>query len=649
MPYGSKCSFSFDKRLMQTVQSMVSHSFHIHCPGNQLHPNSAVYCLRCHINYFILVTLQSLCSTLLTSASLHYSDQPRPFLDLSGGLVRLNRSENGLEHWKSIALRKREDRESILAKYPQWRPESHIPPEVKDVSKVLFDELSSTEIDIVRSDATSLLDSIRDRRYNCAQVIRAYCHAATLAQDLTNCLSEIFFDEALRRAEELDIYMEQTGKPYGPLHGLPVSVKDHIMIKGKDTSTGYIAWCYKTVADNDAVAVDILRKAGAILFVKTNNPQTLLSLETDNNIFERTTNPFNRELTPGGSSGGESALIAFHGSPLGLGTDIGGSIRLPAACTGLYGFKASVGRIPHKGLLGSHNGMDAIVGVLGPIARSARDLALFCRVMLHFEPWLAEPPLLEIPWKQDVVEGKGIASKLCFAILWDDGVLKPQQSILDALEHCRTQLIAAGHTVIDWIPMDHKEAWELITKLYFLDGGAEYEAVLKESGEPPVPQTKWIMSQVPNSGKPFSVAEIFQLNLQREAFRQKLLDHWNNTRKQTGTDTPIDAIITPVAPTLAPRHETTQWWGYTSYWNLADYPAVVFPVGRYGNVWGGKGQAFTTASYFGSDGHFREQWDPTLRESIPVCLQLIGRRLNEEKVLGVLNVVEEVLQRKESR
>ncbi|KAL5535682.1 hypothetical protein ACEPAF_3776 [Sanghuangporus sanghuang] len=537
-----------------------------------------------------------------------------------------------LSPWQTIARRKRFDREVNLNQYPQWRLRSKVPADRRDVSKVLDDELSSEESEIVRFDATEIVTLVKERRFTSLQVIQAHCHAAVVAQDLTNCLSEVFFDEAVQRAKELDDHLQRTGETYGPLHGVPVSVKDHIMVKGKDTSTGYAAWCYKTVAEKDAVAVDILRKAGAILYVKTNNPQTLLSLETNNNIFGRTSNPYDRDRTAGGSSGGESALIAFHGSPLGLGTDIGGSIRLPAGCTGLYGFKASVARIPHKGLLGSHDGMDAIIGVLGPITRSARDLSLFCRVMLLYEPWLVEPPLLEIPWKQDVVDGAGLPSRLCFAILWDDGVFPPEPAINEALAECKSVLTGKGYVVIDWEPIGHKEAWDLLTKLYFLDGGEEYWDVLKESGEPPVPQTEWILNQAPNGGKPFTVAEIFRLNLQREAFRQKLLEHWNNTASRTGLNRAVDAIITPVAPTLAPKHGKTEWWGYTSYWNLADYPAAVFPVGY-------AGQFLDKVEKDGESGQQSTTRDD-LYDNLPVCLQLVGRRLNEERLLGILNVVD---------
>lgn len=177
----------------------------------------------------------------------------------------------------------------------------------------------------------------------------------------------------------------------------------------------------------------------------------------------------------------------MHGSPLGLGTDIGGSIvsvrwmndrisltdssldvqRIPAAHCGLYGLKGSVCRMPHAGLMGSHDGMDAIIGALGPIATSARDLALFCRVMLEYQPWLVEPPLIEMPWKQEIVDGEGIPKKLTVAILWDDGVVKPHPPILDALKYTKDALLRAGHDVINWNPIDHKLHWEILVNVYF--------------------------------------------------------------------------------------------------------------------------------------------------------------------------------------
>ncbi|KAI0931510.1 hypothetical protein AcW1_001101 [Taiwanofungus camphoratus] len=548
--------------------------------------------------------------------------------------------------WREIARRKVRDRQALLDRWPHWHLKEDVPESRRDVSVLPMSQLTPREHEIVHQDATSLVALLRNRRYTAVEVVKAFCHVATIAQGLTNCLTEVMFEEGLQRAAELDRHMEQTGQVVGPLHGLPVSIKDHIRVKGHDTSTGYIAWAYKKIAANDAVAVDILRKAGAVIYVKTANPQTLLSLETHNNIYGRTCNPFNRTLTPGGSSGGESALIAVHGSPMGIGTDIGGSIRIPAAHMGLYGLKGSVARMPHAGLEGSHDGMDAIVGALGPLATSARDLALFCRVMLQYEPWLVEPPLLEIPWKQSVVEGEGIPKRLSIAILWDDGVVCPHPPILDALKRTRDALVTAGHDVISWNPVDHKEAWNLILKLYFLDGGEEYRQTM--AGEPPVPQSEWIMSQVPNDNKPFSVPEIFKLNLAREEFRSRIAAHWNDTRSRTATGRPVDAVLSPVAPTLAPPHDTTRWWGYTSYWNLMDFPAVVFPTARfvargYSPLDTSKDFAVDAVPRNPVEEFVRKQWVPETYDNASISLQLIGRRLNEERVLGMLHVVEDAI------
>ena len=123
--------------------------------------------------------------------------------------------------------------------------------------------------------------------------------------------------------------------------------------------------------------------------------------------------------------------------------------------------------MPHAGLLGSHDGMDAIVGVLGPLTRSARDLRFFCKVMLDYKPWMMEPQLIEIPWKDDIARGLGIPEKLSFAILWDDGVVTPHPPIKEALEKTRDALVAAGHNVVDWQPLQHQYAWDLIVCALF--------------------------------------------------------------------------------------------------------------------------------------------------------------------------------------
>jgi amidase len=163
-----------------------------------------------------------------------------------------------------------------------------------------------------------------------------------------------------------------------------------------------------------------------------------------------------------------------------------------------------------------------------------------------------------------------------------------------------------------------------------------------------VPQTEWIMSQVPNGGRPFLVADIFKLNLEREAFRAKMAAYWNKSERLTTTGRPVDAILSPVAPTLAPPHDTTRWWGYTSYWNLMDYTAAVFPIGRFE---ASSYRRLDVSAEFvvppeprnAIDGFVQSQWEPVTYDNAAVSLQLVGRRLHEERILGVLRKVEDAL------
>lgn len=137
-----------------------------------------------------------------------------------------------------------------------------------------------------------------------------------------NCSLEFFPEMALAQAKELDAYYEKNKKTVGPLHGLPISLKDQFRIKGLETSMGYVAWIGK-YDTKDSTLVTILRKAGAVFYVKTSVPQTLMVCETVNNIIGRTVNPRNKHWSCGGSSGGEGAMVGFRGGIIGVGTDIG--------------------------------------------------------------------------------------------------------------------------------------------------------------------------------------------------------------------------------------------------------------------------------------------------------------------------------------
>lgn len=154
-------------------------------------------------------------------------------------------------------------------------------------------------------------------------------------------LTEVCFNDAIASAKALDAQLKTEGKPVGPLHGVPMTLKDQFNIKGYDSTLGYVSRAQKP-AEDDAVLVKMLRSLGAVIMAKTNLPQSIMWCETDNPIFGLTTNPLNPAYTPGGSTGGEAVLIARGASVLGFGTDLGGSIRIPSHMMGIYGLKPSV-------------------------------------------------------------------------------------------------------------------------------------------------------------------------------------------------------------------------------------------------------------------------------------------------------------------
>lgn len=217
--------------------------------------------------------------------------------------------------------------------------------------------LSKHEVEITETDAVHIVEKTSTGQWSAEEVIMAFCHRASLAHQLTSCLHETFFDAAVEDAKKLDEYHAQHKAPIGPLHGLPVSLKDQFHVRGVETTMGYVGWIGTFMGKKgtgqervyESEMVKELRALGAVLYCKTSVPHSLMSGETINNIVGYTTNPKNRNLSAGGSSGGEGALISLKGSPLGFGTDIGGSIRIPAAFCGLYGLRPSAGRMPYEG------------------------------------------------------------------------------------------------------------------------------------------------------------------------------------------------------------------------------------------------------------------------------------------------------------
>lgn len=157
-------------------------------------------------------------------------------------------------------------------------------------------------------------------------------------------------------------------------------------VQGYDSCIGYSAWVGKPFK-KDSALVRLLRDAGAVPFVKTNIPITLLSFESVNDVFGRTTNPHKSTHSPGGSTGGEAALLAYGGSRIGIGTDVAGSVRVPAHYSGIYSIKASIGRFPRTGNATSMIGSEGVPAVYSPMARTIEDLEYFWKAVVGMEPW----------------------------------------------------------------------------------------------------------------------------------------------------------------------------------------------------------------------------------------------------------------------
>jgi Asp-tRNA(Asn)/Glu-tRNA(Gln) amidotransferase A subunit family amidase len=390
-------------------------------------------------------------------------------------------------------------------------------------------------------------------------------------------------ERALARAAELDKYYAENKKPIGPLHGLPISVKEHIGMKGLDLNAGFVGWV-GNVGQDDAVILKLLWNAGAVFYVRTTQPQTLMHLETSSNLYGETVNPYNRKLTSGGSSGGEGALIGIKGSCLGIGTDIGGSIRNPCANNGLYGLKPTTKRLPNLGCHATMLNEEQIVPTIGPMSTSLEGVKIFTKTLIDQKPWLYQSNLLPFPWRgdQDLLPKVNGKTKLKVAVLWDDGIVKPHPPIIRALKTIVDALKDAdGIEVLEWKPLKHDYAWEIIASLYFSDGAAEEKAAIASSGEPPRPLTNFIIYDNPHV-KEHSIASMWEWTGKRDEYREEYMNHWNATaigKDEHGAPTgAVDIILSPTGPGAAPPLNCARYWGYTSQWNLLDYPGLVFPV-----------------------------------------------------------------------
>ncbi|KIW17130.1 hypothetical protein PV08_04321 [Exophiala spinifera] len=528
--------------------------------------------------------------------------------------------------WEEIAQRKRLQREECIHRFrrlvdgaPQPRKRS-----AGEVVDQLVDQI----------DVPTLTQRYASGEVSVEDVVLRAIDRSIAAHKQTNCLTEPLFESAVQRARELDHYFRTHGKLVGPLHGIPMSLKDQFDIAGVDTTFGYVGRAFHP-ASEDAPVTKVLKDLGAVIITKTNVPQTILWGETENPLWGLTTLPGRPDLTAGGSSGGEAALLSLEGSLCGWGTDIGGSIRGPSNFNGLFGLKPSNARMSHHGVPGPHEGQEHVPSSVGPLAKRLSSLVAVTRAVLNSQVWLQDPKVVPIPWREDVYRGV-LNQRLRIGLIIDDRVVEPHPPVKRAVQEAAALLRNAGHEIVPWDTSEHMSFIEIQDQFYRADGGEDIRREIAAAGEPMLPHVEGLVA----SSKPISVYDYWQLNKAKVQAQQAYNRKWNKAG--------VDVLLSPVAAHTALPHRCFRYTGYTKVWNFLDYTALSFPLTRVSEDLDSNDINGTSTPTQGSSSELsnlfntynRQLYDLAAMNGLSVGVQIIGRRFEEEKVLGVAEVLQ---------
>lgn len=476
-------------------------------------------------------------------------------------------SEASTNSWEARAASKRE---AELAKIPaEWRLPAEFLNSNETSSHGVLDVpskcgiLTPEELLVTQNfDATSLAKVVQYGSLKAKDVAVAFCKRAAIAQQLTNCLTETFFDEAIKRGQWLDNYLAEHGRPIGPLHGVPVSIKDSFNYVGVQSTLGLVSYLDQPTAKTNSTLVDALLDLGAILYCKTNIPQTLMTADSQNNVFGRTLNPHKLCLGAGGSSGGEGALVAFRGSILGVGTDIGGSIRIPALCNGTYGFKPTPNRIPYSNqAYASRRGSPGFPGCAGPLTNSFEDIDLFMRTVIQTNPWNRDATAIAFPWRAEAAAAK--PTRLRIGYFQQDSGYPIHPPVRRALESAAKTLTAKGHEVVAIDePPSIKQAVDITTDIWSLDNKRVFAELVKQGGEPIIQSLQRTWHTLAKKDEGYTMDDLFDINVASSAYKAAWHDVWVKNK--------LDVVLCPGAETTAVPHDTYGEPPYTILWNLLE-------------------------------------------------------------------------------
>jgi amidase len=441
--------------------------------------------------------------------------------------------------------------------------------------------------------ATELATWIRQSRASASELVDAYLARIARYNPSLNAVVTLDEERARKRAQEADAALARN-ETWGPLHGVPMTLKDGHSVAGMRTTAGFEPLA-DYVPHEDGTVAARLKAAGAIIVGKTNVPVLLGDFKTDNPIFGRTNNPWDLDRTPGGSSGGAGAAVAAGLVPLEIGSDLSGSIRIPAHFCGVFGLKPTEHRVSLAGHIPELPGSPRstrVMAVIGPLARHVDDLSLALRVIAGPDGRDTDVP--PVPLFPEVAHPSLKDLRIAWAPTFPN--VPVARDIRVAIEGLTTELTGLGCHVEERLPeVRFDEQRELLSRMV----GFVMGVFQPHSGDAP----------------PLSLADYFTA-LDRRDYFIRTWEHFFPT---------WDVLLCPVAMTTAFSHretgtplnvdgETVEYWEEISHctpFSLTGHPAVVIPLGQD-------------------------------REGLPISVQVVGRRWGEERLLAIAKVLAEV-------
>jgi amidase len=417
---------------------------------------------------------------------------------------------------------------------------------------------------VLRCSATEQASLVRSRKISSVELVRAHLEQIATVNPQINAVVDLLADKALATAHACDESLA-LGERTGPLEGVPFSIKDSIEVEGRLCTAGTLGRRRAEVSAWDATLVARLRRAGAIPIAKTNLPDLLFAFESDNLLFGATRNPYALDRTSGGSSGGEAALIAACGSPMGLGSDAAGSVRVPAAFCGIASIKPTSGRLPRTGHFPPAGGWIERLWQIGPMARRVEDLSRMMQLLVGGDG--ADATVVDMPFPDPAeVDLRGL--RVC--VYTDNGFAAADGEVIQTVNAAARALCDVVAGVVEERPPGVELAYGLEMKLLGPDGGDSLRAYLHSLGSKQV--------------HPLLAGWLEKL----ESYRTDLAGfegywaEWDWFRTQAARFLKrFDVIVCPVSARPALLHGTSiadenfRGFSYTMAYNLLGWPAAV--------------------------------------------------------------------------